>query len=349
MGLKNIAKLKKETDRLTSTGGGGGSFMDNFVKMPETEGILTLRILPPLSGEIDDLFQWTRLHNINGQRLHCPNELDPTTGYWEGVCPICKYVRYLWKLSDGKTRDEAEALQAEAREIGANERYYYVVVVKTQAGIYKGNKPNQLNTPLIWSVGKQLHAKVLVALTGSEKDQEPPLGDITAFDGEGRDFKLIKKSKAGNNGKSYPNYDQSKFLDPSVAGTHEQWEEWLTKMPSLKTLRVVPTIDELDLEIAYHRGALDDPRKQGFDVAKYDGWGKGGGGGGNAKAPQPAPKGDDDYVPPSAAPRTSGLGGRKPAAAVTPKGDDPFEDGTGGATTGVVSEDFLDALGPPPQ
>lgn len=343
MGLKNIGKLAKETERLTSSGGGGSSFMDNFVKMPESDGILTIRILPPLSGEIDDLFQWTRLHNINDQRIHCPNELDSTSGYWEGPCPICKYVRYLWKLADTKGKDEADALQAEAREIGAAERYYYAVVVKTQTGTYKGGKPNPLNTPLIWSIGKQLHAKILVALTGNEKDQERALGDITAFDGEGRDFKLIKKSKPGNNGKSYPNYDQSKFLDPSVAGTKDQWEEWLTKLPNLKALRIVPSLEDLDLEIAYHRGSMDDPRKSGFDVGKYDNMGKGN----KAKAvpARDTSGGYDDYVPPAT--RTSGLGGQGKAAAVASvKDTDPF--GDDGGTAGVVSEDFLDALGPPP-
>lgn len=345
MGLKNLGSLKREVQRLTSErgAGGGGGGDNNYVKMPDSEGVVILRILPPVSGDVADLFVATRIHNINGQRVHCPNELDPATGYFNGPCPICKYVRYLWKLSDGKPKDEAEALKAEAREITANERYYYAVVVKSQTGQYKGNKPNPIDTPLIWSIGKQQHAKILVALDGNEKDLEKPLGDITAFDGEGRNFKVVKKNDRGDNGKVYPKYDQSKFEDRSDAGTREQWEQWMGSLPDLKALRVLPTIDELDLEIAYHRRNLDDPRQAGFDVSKYDNFGSRQGHGGGHSAPPrqaPPPPPEDDYVPP---PRGNTRQAPPPAAS---RKADPFA--SGGGDTGVVSEDFLDALGPPP-
>lgn len=267
MGLKNIQALQKEMKRLQSGGGGGGS--DKYIRMPDSDGTVVVRVLPPLSGLVEDLYSWTRIHNVNGQRVQCPNELIDGER-WFGDCPICAYGRYLWKQSEGKPKEEEEALTAEAGSIKANERYFYIAVVKSQTGQFRNGKANPLNTPLIWSIGKQLHEKYLTGLTGNEKYNEPSLGDVTAYDGEGRDFKIIKTTARGKNGKTYPDYDKSKFQDPSIAGPRELWEEWLKHMPDIKSERQPASIEDCKKEILYHRGVVKDPR-QGFDISEYSG------------------------------------------------------------------------------
>lgn len=352
MGLKNIQALQKEMKRLQSGGGGGGS--DKFVRMPDGDGVVVVRVLPPLSGLVEDLYSWTRIHNINGQRIQCPNELVDGER-WYGDCPICAYGRYLWKQSEGKPKDEEEALTGEAGSIKANERYFYVCVVKSQVGQFRNGKANPLNTPLIWSIGKQLHEKYLTGLTGNEKYNEPSLGDVTAYDGEGRDFKIIKTTARGKNGKSYPDYDKSKFLEPSVAGPRELWDEWMANLPDIKGERQPASIEECKKEILYHRGVVKDPR-QGFDISEYQSAGDGD----QVEAPPRRAVAHSNYRAPT---RLGGQGGgnssddhdlpqervqhqqpphhtRNPVAA-SARGSDSFGDGI---DTSALEGEFLEGL-----
>lgn len=265
MGLKNIAELQKEMDRLQ--GGAGG---DKYIRMPASDGFVEIRVLPPLSGLVEDLYSFTRNHNINNQRVQCPNELVDGER-WYGPCPICARGRKLWKMADEtEDKDEKEALKSEAGSIKANERYFYVGVVKYQEGQFRGNKTNPIDVPLIWSIGKQVHEKFLTGLCGNKKYKEKSLGDVTAFDGEGRNFKVIKSTTKGRDGREFPEYDKSKFSDETTpAGTREQWEKWMANLPDLKAERCPASLDDCKLELAYHIGTLVDPR-QGTDVADED-------------------------------------------------------------------------------
>lgn len=264
----DLSELRSELKRVSTTPGqmaGGGTFLDNFVKMPESDGLVVVRILPAKSGKIRDIYQSTRIHSINGQKLHCPREL--VGDRWQGLCPICDYYNWLWKESkNNKPKAEADLLQAEARSLKPVERYYFNCVVLSQTGQYRNNQPNKLNVDLILSVGKQVFARILRAMLGSEEDQEPALGDVTDVL-EGRNFKILKKTKVGNDGVKYPYYEDSKFLDPSPIGTAEQIEAYLGSMFDLTTLRECKASEELKREIRIHRKVEKDPRV-GFDLSE---------------------------------------------------------------------------------
>jgi len=264
----DLSELRSELKRVSAAPGqmaGGGSFLDNFVKMPESDGLVVVRILPSKSGKIRDIYQSTRIHSINGQKLHCPRELVGER--WQGLCPICDYYNWLWKESkNNKTKEEANALQTEARSLKPVERYYFNCIVLSQTGQYRNNQPNKLNTPLILSVGKQVFARILRAMLGSEEDMEPALGDVTDVM-EGRNFKILKKTKVGNDGQKYPYYEDSKFLDPSPLGTQEQIDAYLGGMFDLTSLRECKPAEELKREIRIHRKVEKDPRV-GFDLAE---------------------------------------------------------------------------------
>lgn len=264
----DLSELQNELKRVSAQPGQaqtGGGFMDNFVKMPESDGLVVVRLLPSKSGKIRDIYQSTRIHSINNQKLHCPRELVGER--WQGTCPICDYYNWLWKESKNKTsKEEIAALQAEARSIKPVERYYFNCIVLSQTGQYRNNQPNKLNIPLILSVGKQVFARILRAMLGSEADMEPALGNVTDVL-NGRNFKILKKTKVGNDGQKYPSYDDCKFLDPSPLGTEEQIKAYLEGMFDLVGLRDCKPADELKREIRIHRRVEKDPRV-GFDLAE---------------------------------------------------------------------------------
>jgi hypothetical protein len=263
----DLSELRSELKRVsaaTSQAAGGIGFLDNFVKMPESDGLVVVRILPSKSGKVRDIYQSTRIHSINGRKLHCPREFVGER--WQGLCPICDYYNWLWKESRTQSKEEAIAMQTEARGLKPVERYYFNCIVRSQTGQYRNNQPNKLNTPLILSVGKQVFARILRAMLGSEEDMEPALGDVTCVN-EGRDFKILKKTKKGNDGQQYPYYEDSKFLDPSPLGNPQQVGVWLAGMFDLSSLRECKNTDELKREIRIHRKVEKDPTV-GFDLAE---------------------------------------------------------------------------------
>lgn len=258
--LQELQELRGELKRVSAKPGQQmSSFTENFVQMPESDGLIIGRILPSRTGRIRDLFCSTRLHTLNGKHIHCPREIVGER--WQGKCPICEKYSRLWKESDTKPKNSEEQLylQSEARKLKPNERYYYNFEVKQQTGTFKNNQPNKTNVPLILSVGKQVHAKILKAMLGSEEEMEPPLGKI--YDPEvGRDFKIIKKSKHGTDNRVYPFYDDSKFLEPSSLGSAEHIKELLENLHDLQALRSLRPFEELQQELWQHEhpGESDD-------------------------------------------------------------------------------------------
>lgn len=64
----DLNAIKAEYDRIESAG--QSNFLDNFVPMPEGEGSVVIRLLPPKSGVLP--FVATRTHKMNGKNFHCP-------------------------------------------------------------------------------------------------------------------------------------------------------------------------------------------------------------------------------------------------------------------------------------
>lgn len=272
-GTLNLEEIQGEDSRLNTEVGEG--FLDKFVPMPEVKpgqtGVVAVRILPPVKG--GKLFQYTRLHLINGRKVHCPKPL--VNGKWDKntPCPICDYYNALWrnsdKLEERGRKAEAEKLQNEARSIKPIERYYYNAIVRKLVS----EKGEELNVgPRILSVGKVLHKMIVRAIVGDET--EAALGDIT-HPKNGYDF-IIKKELRGTGDNAYPNYDRSAFArESSPLGSPEDIARWVANLHDLTQLRTLVAFDKLEHELAVHRGLVPD-EKESFDIDSFDAKFKGG-------------------------------------------------------------------------
>lgn len=226
------------------------TLMDIFVRMPEKDGYVLMRFLPPQKGK--SLFCATRIHNIGNKRFHCLRHRKqfPNGIYWvNGTnnpaddCPICQEYSRLWKISNNMKGDEQARVQAQAREIKPIERYYWNVIVRQQINSKTGQIEKNIG-PKILSCGKTLQTIILESINGSELTGRKKLGNIT-HPVSGRDFRLVKKITKGNHGSEYPKYDQSSFEDPSELGTDDQIKVWLDSMHNLDDLRAIQAPVEL--------------------------------------------------------------------------------------------------------
>lgn len=265
----NVDVMKKDLNRVDKQPGQSNSeYFEKYVIMPKSEGAITCRILPADTprGRIVP-YASTRLHYHNKRSYHCLREL--VDGKWQGNCPLCNYYYALYdKAKAAKTNDEADAIKLMARDFKPIERYYYNVIVRRW--IHPDTGEVKLNYgPLILSVGKSLHGKILRAFLGNEKFQEPPIGNI-AHPLTGRDFKIIKQISRGDGGKEYPNYDASRFEPESVLGDEKEIQLWLSKLWDLEAERGdnVKSVDELQDVVDVIQGKKPDP-SVGFDSNQY--------------------------------------------------------------------------------
>ena len=266
----DMSELLNEYDRVSQEPGVNkvnSEFMDKFVKLPEKAGFVTMRLIPKKKGT--KLYCATRVHTLYNpttkqkKTYHCPKELVQTERgpRWQGECIICKYYSDLWQQSEGLSGKAQEDLQNRARAIKPVERYYYNVIVRSE----KDKDGNVIKNagPKIYSCGKTVHAKIMRAIVGDEKAGEKPLGDVTNPT-NGRDFRVVKKIKG-----DYPNYDESKFEDPSPAGTPEELEKWLDNLNDLSALRRLSTPDELKHALRVHLGMVKEGEEADDDLAEF--------------------------------------------------------------------------------
>jgi hypothetical protein len=261
----NMKELFEESERLADQQ--GGDFLDNFVKMPEKAGHVSLRLLSKAGAQVNEggLYMATRIHRVNNKSLHCPRTLQG--GKWMGDCPVCRYYSWLWKESEKKSPDEATKLQSIARAIKPIERYYYNAIVRSVLN-EKTNEIEKNVGPKILSVGKMIHSMIIRAMVGNEQMEEKPLGDVTDVK-NGRDFKIVKTLR--QSGKDvFPNYSDSKFLDVSPAGIPEEVAKWVAALHDLKALRVIKDNEYLKKQLKIHLGIeKDDSQGDGFDPSEF--------------------------------------------------------------------------------
>ncbi len=265
----NMSELLEENERL-ETPAGGSDFLENFVRMPEKDGFVSVRLLPPAKGR--KFFCATRTHRINNRSLHCPRELVNRNGIkrWEdpdpkNPCCVCKYYNELWKESEKLEGKAAEELQDRARKIKPLERYYYNCIVRSQVNP-KTQEIEKNVGPKILSIGKTLHQVIVKSIVGDPQNDEEPKGDVTDVKA-GRDFKIIKKMK-GVGSNSYPEYPGSKFLDPSPLGDKDQVEKWLDNLHDLSALRVLRPSEDMKIELKKHLGIIQDEATN-FDITEF--------------------------------------------------------------------------------
>lgn len=268
----NMADMMEEAERLDTAAEGvdGSDYLNNFVRMPEKEGFVSVRLLPPSKGK--KFYCATRTHRLGKKNLHCPRELVSIQGKKRWVdtdpknpCPICKYYNGLWRDSEeAGSKEEADNLQNEARKIKPIERYYYNAIVRQQVN-KKGEVEKNVG-PKILSIGKTLHERIVRAITGDPKNDEKGLGDVSNLK-NGRDFKIVKKLR-GMGKEQYPYYEDSKFQDPSHLGDKDQIETWLGEMHDLLGLRVLKPLSELDIELKKYNNVIPNDDTS-FDMSQY--------------------------------------------------------------------------------
>jgi hypothetical protein len=267
----NLAEIFEEAERFDSQSEGNEDYLANFVRMPDKEGYVTVRLLPPVKGK--RFYCATRTHRLGKKNLHCPRELVSIQGKKRWVdnnpkdpCPICKFYNGLWRESEDAEADEAKVLQDDARKIKPIERYYYNCIVRHQVN-KKGEVEKNVG-PKILSIGKTLHERIVRAITGDAKNDEKGLGDVSDLK-IGRDFKIVKKLR-GQGKEQYPYYEESKFQDPSPLADKDQIDIWLGQMHDLNALRVLKDSGELDILLQKYNGVIpDDDAETSFDMSKY--------------------------------------------------------------------------------
>jgi hypothetical protein len=242
----NLTEINKEADRLNKTNTG---LNDTYIKMPDKEGFLNIRLLPKIKGK--DLFCSTRIHYINGKSLHCTRTI--VDGKWvvdssRGECPCCKKYNALWQEAKiTGDPNERSKIENKARSLKPVERYFWNAIVRSENNPKTGAVDKNVG-PKILAIGKTVQTLILESIRGSEMIGKAALGDVTdPF--KGRDFKLIKKVVRGSGGAEYPNYDHSIFLDPCPAGTTEELKKWLHSIHDLSECRKIPAREELEVEV----------------------------------------------------------------------------------------------------
>jgi len=260
----NLSEIQKEAKRVADDAVGGGNsadYLEKFVRMPERDGYVLMRILPRKKG--GNVFCATRVHTLENpetkqkKTYHCPRKLTETDkgDRWLGDCIICKYYSDLWQKSEGLSGKAKEDLQNQARKIKPVERYYYNVIVRSEKD-KDGNVKKNVG-PKIYSCGKTTHNKIWSAMRGDDDAGIKALGDVT-HPKEGRDFRVVKKVVKGGGGLEYPNYDNSRFEDPNPAGSLDEMKTWLENMHDLQALRVIKSPDELKHALRVHLGIVKD-------------------------------------------------------------------------------------------
>ena len=263
----DMAQMISEYERVSAGPGNNQNedYLEKFVKLPERDGNVKIRFLPVKKGQ--KFFCVTRLHTLSNpntkrkRTYHCRREQVQTEKgpKWLGDCIICKYYADLWQKSETLSGKAQEDLQNQARAIKPVERYYYNVIVRQQKN-KDGVTENNVG-PKIYSCGKVQHAKIIRAIVGDDVAGEEPLGDIT-HPTKGRDFKVVKKVVKGGGGMEYPNYDSSKFDDPSPLGDKEEVLGWLDKTHELEQLKSIKSQDELKHALRVHLGMIKEEEGQ---------------------------------------------------------------------------------------
>ncbi len=242
----DLNEMQAESDALNKA---ENRAMDNYVKMPEKEGYILLRLLPALKGKPP--FIATRTHRLGQTSYHCSRVRTMTpkgimwinpTGNPKDDCPICAEYSRLWKVSNNQQGEEQQRTQAEARALKPLERYYWNAIVRQQVG--RNGQVERNIGPKIYSCGKVVQTIIADNISGNETTGVRRLGNVL-HPVEGRDFRLVKKISKGNGNFEYPNYAQSSFDEVSPLGTEEQIRIWLADLHDLEKLRDVKPRDVL--------------------------------------------------------------------------------------------------------
>jgi hypothetical protein len=266
----DMSALQEEFTRVTVDKKPGapkktGGFLDKFVKMPQKDGYVTIRLLPQLPNQKLPYAAY-RVHNLGtperANNLYCGRTLQGRK--WIGDCFFCEYYNYLYRLADKAKAEGNEELAAQyvakAQFIKPQEKYYYNAVVK---GSNPPTGQTEEDGPLIYSCGITLHSFILEAVLGNKEMDKEPKGNVF-HPVMGRDLKIVKKMKPGG---KFPDYSGCEWKDISVLSKDDaKVQKWLNSMNDVFALKKVVSTEEMKRMIRIFEGKEQDPRKN-FDAA----------------------------------------------------------------------------------
>ena len=268
--------LELERSKAKKSGGSNSDYLKNFVRIPQGNGFVVVRLLPPappvMFGREKNLFYVpTRTHRLNDRNYHCPRELVGKR--WVGECPVCSYTAWLWKESERHEKEGKLDLmnqeQSLYRVIKATERFYFNAIARQQfnpdTNVMEFNQG-----PLVFSIGQKVKDRIFREVVGSVEHGKPKC-DITDFH-TGKDFKYVKVMTQGKDKKTYyPTYDESEFLAPSPLGDPDQIEQWMANLQDLQALRHFVENDELKRQLKIHLKLIPDEKAadSNFDPNEY--------------------------------------------------------------------------------
>lgn len=257
------------TDKKPGNNKKSGSYLDKYLKMPERDGYVTVRLLPALPG-FKLPYAACCIHNLapledrkdkKSKNLYCGRTLQG--GRWVGDCEFHGYYGHLYRLKD-KADDEGdtdlvEQLVAKAKAIKAQEKYYYNAMV-----IESSNTDQSIDDgPLIYSCGITIHTLILEAVLGNKELGKKPKGNVF-HPKTGRNLKIVKKMKPGG---QFPDYSGTEWEDPSPLSNDDALiQKWLSGMNDVHSLRKVLSVEEMQREIRIFEGLETDSRKS-FDTS----------------------------------------------------------------------------------
>lgn len=245
----------------------------------DKDGYAILRFLPRIKGT--RFFQETRLHALgHGDKkrtYHCARVLTKKPDgkiVWMPAndgpdCVFCKYYNHLWQKGERLQGKAQEDMKNASRKLKPYERYYYNVVAREYTDPMT-KKVEKNFGPLIFSCGKELHAKIMTAMVGDLTSGLKKLGDIS-HPVTGRDFRYVKKTVTGSGGVQYPSYDNSSFEDVCPAGTDEELEAWMGNLHNLTGLREVKDEATMTKALKVHLGLIAGEDDDEFNYAQFEG------------------------------------------------------------------------------
>lgn len=259
--MLNFEELAAEQARLNNKG--NTDWKKKYVQMPPGEGSVIIRILPPAPGK--PWYYATRYHKVGTKGFY--SNLEYKKGQWEGSCPINDEYRRLWdeikRLEKNKRMDAALELKEVARKIGPIKKYHYNCIVRSE---FVDGREVINSGPKIFSAGEEQHKKIINKVMGQPNLKIKGIGEVCAFEFDkngkptGRDYQIIKSIRKGEDG--FPEYSQSDFVEPSVAGTKEEWERWMANLHDLTAERRLKPVSEIQEALDIFFGRKVDPATQ---------------------------------------------------------------------------------------
>lgn len=261
--MLNFEELATDQARLNNKG--NTDWKKKYVQMPSGEGSVIIRLLPPAPGK--PWYVATRFHKVGNKGFYSHLEYNGRAGKWEGRCPINDEYRRLWdeitRLEKNKRMDAAQELRDLVKKIGPIKKYHYACIVRSEM---VDGKEVINSGPKIYSAGEDVHKKIINKVVGQATLKIKGIGDVTAFEFDqqgkptGRDFQIIKSIRKGEEG--FPEYNQSDFIEPSVAGTREEWDRWMANLPDLSAERRLRPVSEIQEALDIFFGRKADPSTQ---------------------------------------------------------------------------------------